>query len=290
MYLINCVHCWNAFTHERFVDLKLFRWSAIAARLPGRTDNEIKNYWNTHIRKRLLRMGIDPVTHTPRFDLLDLSSLLNPSMYNPAHQLELSRLLGLEPLVNSELLRMATDLLSASHHQNPNLPLAQNLSQPNFSHTQEPNTVLSSLQPQIPQSLAQEVPPSTNPSAQFLDEVQLIQANVGQFTNEAHNNMSIQDMLEQARLLEMHQPYDTSAYDSWDPSILQMVNNSDSRGFTGYHDYNLDSVLSTPDSSSTPLNSSSTHINSSVEDERESYCSNMFKFQIPGLLDVSDYM
>ncbi|KAA0052727.1 transcription factor MYB34-like [Cucumis melo var. makuwa] len=36
------------------------KWSAIAARLPGRTDNEIKNYWNTHIRKRLLRMGIDP--------------------------------------------------------------------------------------------------------------------------------------------------------------------------------------------------------------------------------------
>ncbi|KAK3128893.1 hypothetical protein QOZ80_6BG0467910 [Eleusine coracana subsp. coracana] len=41
------------------------RWSKIAARLPGRTDNEIKNHWNTHIRKKLLRMGIDPVTHQP---------------------------------------------------------------------------------------------------------------------------------------------------------------------------------------------------------------------------------
>ncbi|KAG8364641.1 hypothetical protein BUALT_Bualt18G0018500 [Buddleja alternifolia] len=39
------------------------KWSAIAARLPGRTDNEIKNYWNTHIRKRLLRNGIDPVAN-----------------------------------------------------------------------------------------------------------------------------------------------------------------------------------------------------------------------------------
>ncbi|BFG32041.1 hypothetical protein CerSpe_183150 [Prunus speciosa] len=29
------------------------RWSLIAGRLPGRTDNEIKNYWNTHIIKRL---------------------------------------------------------------------------------------------------------------------------------------------------------------------------------------------------------------------------------------------
>ena len=31
----------------------LYRWSAIAARLPGRTDNEIKNVWHTHLKKRL---------------------------------------------------------------------------------------------------------------------------------------------------------------------------------------------------------------------------------------------
>ena len=29
------------------------RWSLIAGRLPGRTDNEIKNYWNTHLSKKL---------------------------------------------------------------------------------------------------------------------------------------------------------------------------------------------------------------------------------------------
>lgn len=41
------------------------RWSLIAGRLPGRTDNEIKNFWNTHLSKKLMMKGIDPKTHKP---------------------------------------------------------------------------------------------------------------------------------------------------------------------------------------------------------------------------------
>ncbi|TMW96425.1 hypothetical protein EJD97_007402 [Solanum chilense] len=41
------------------------RWSAIATYLPSRTDNEIKNYWNSRLKKRLTKMGIDPMTHKP---------------------------------------------------------------------------------------------------------------------------------------------------------------------------------------------------------------------------------
>ncbi|KAI3697696.1 hypothetical protein L6452_30792 [Arctium lappa] len=75
------------------------KWSAIATHLPGRTDNEIKNFWNTHLKKKLLQMGIDPVTHQPRTDHLDIlahlpqllamaannlgaTSLLNPSLFD----------------------------------------------------------------------------------------------------------------------------------------------------------------------------------------------------------------
>ncbi|XP_052479492.1 transcription factor MYB122 isoform X1 [Gossypium raimondii] len=38
------------------------RWAAIARHLPNRTDNEIKNYWNAHLKKRLANMGADQVT------------------------------------------------------------------------------------------------------------------------------------------------------------------------------------------------------------------------------------
>ncbi|KAF7809097.1 transcription factor MYB106-like [Senna tora] len=58
------------------------RWSAIAAHLPKRTDNEIKNYWNTHLKKRLTRLGIDPTTHKPKNDAVNGNS---PHAANLSH-------------------------------------------------------------------------------------------------------------------------------------------------------------------------------------------------------------
>ncbi|AES71860.2 myb transcription factor [Medicago truncatula] len=52
------------------------RWSLIAGRIPGRTDNEIKNYWNTHLSKKLINQGIDPRTHKPLNNPSSSSSII----------------------------------------------------------------------------------------------------------------------------------------------------------------------------------------------------------------------
>ncbi|KAA8530389.1 hypothetical protein F0562_005098 [Nyssa sinensis] len=83
------------------------RWSAIATHLPKRTDNEIKNYWNTHLKKRLAKMGIDPVTHKPKNDALLSSDGQSKNTANLSHmaQWESARLEAEARLVRQSKLR-----------------------------------------------------------------------------------------------------------------------------------------------------------------------------------------
>ncbi|CAJ1940397.1 unnamed protein product [Sphenostylis stenocarpa] len=114
------------------------KWAKIATNLPGRTDNEIKNYWNTNLRKKLLHMGIDPETHRPRTDLnhlMNLSQLLGMSnlgtsinpLANPiglqADVTQLTKLQVLQNMLqllnNTSLINMANPYLLRNQILNP---------------------------------------------------------------------------------------------------------------------------------------------------------------------------
>ncbi|GFZ12867.1 myb domain protein 5 [Actinidia rufa] len=87
------------------------RWSLIAGRIPGRTDNEIKNYWNTHLRKKLINQGIDPTTHKP------LSNNPNPNSDKPSSSSSTSKANQMIP----------------SNPPNPNLVISPSLKNPVIS-------------------------------------------------------------------------------------------------------------------------------------------------------------
>ncbi|XP_061978106.1 transcription factor MYB102-like [Populus nigra] len=289
------------------------KWSAIAARLPGRTDNEIKNYWNTHIRKRLLRMGIDPVTHSPRLDLLDLSSILSSSLYNSSDHMNMSRMLGVQPLVNPGLLRLATSLLSSQRDQTQNFVI-QNGQEEN--HLLNPQVQQSQYESMIHQANiqfqtpGQEMPTcttlTTSPCVTFSNEARIMDPNVDQYQSSTITNFSSPNSqfsthdqwqsngmgsnLAEDYYVPAVSSYNSNGYygsDLMDPSseTSTFISNSSNQNF------GFASVLSTPSSSPTPLNSNSTYINSSsAEDERESYCSNILKFEIPDILDAINFM
>ena len=233
-------------------------------------------------------MGIDPVTHSPRLDLLDLSSILSSSLYNSS-TMNISRFLGVQPLVNPELLRLATSLMS-SNRENPNF-LLQNVQENQLCNAQFTDLI----QPNQIQSSIQEIP-----TCNISNESQLMEPNVQQFPSNitdftSQNSLLISDWQSSGLPSDLSEDYyvpqpSSICYYGSDQTIMEP--SSDNSVFQS-NNFSFASVLSTPSSSPTPLNSNSnsTYINSSsAEDEREiSYGSHMYlKFETPDrFMDVN---
>ncbi|KAL7618211.1 hypothetical protein Lser_V15G04144 [Lactuca serriola] len=118
------------------------KWSSIATHLPGRTDNEIKNYWNTHLKKKLLQMGIDPVTHQPRTDHLDIlanlpqllaiaaNNLGATNLFNPSFDMNLNALMSQSDatqIAKFQLLQNILQVLSTNSTPTNTSSIPQNL-------------------------------------------------------------------------------------------------------------------------------------------------------------------
>ncbi|CAN6168425.1 unnamed protein product [Urochloa humidicola] len=271
------------------------KWSAIAARLPGRTDNEIKNYWNTHIRKRLLRMGIDPVTHAPRLDLLDLSALLKPATacYYPT-QADLDTLRAFEPLASyPDLLRLASTLLSSGS----TAPAAAAA-----TITDQQQLLPWLLQAQMAQAaaMAQQAPPPQQQQADHHHQLMQQQQAACQMPDLVHadpTTVAQQDMaachgmqvpggyvdegLDVPALMQMVQQPDASNLQQWSSTVTSSNNNNNNNNVVG-------SGVSTP--SSSPVAGLNHSFATTYGGAASSDAAALFNMQLSELLDVSDYM
>ncbi|KAF0905090.1 hypothetical protein E2562_000893 [Oryza meyeriana var. granulata] len=281
------------------------KWSAIAARLPGRTDNEIKNYWNTHIRKRLLRMGIDPVTHVPRLDLLDLSSLLKPAAAYYPTQADLDTLRALEPLAGyPDLLRLASTFLpaattgAAAEQAQLLLPW---LLQAQMAQQAAATMAQQQVTPPPPQAAAGEqflqastaacqMPGLVHASPTQQQLAQHPQDHMAATCHGAVQPTSYDNQLDYVPALMQMAPSDASNLQQWSSTVSSSNNNN----------YNVNSGVSTPSSSPAAagqMNSSSTttttyglNARGDVVITADDDAAGLLNMHLSELLDVSDYM
>nr|AYW00900.1 MYB transcription factor [Cenchrus purpureus] len=103
------------------------KWAAIASYLPQRTDNDIKNYWNTHLKKKVKRLQ-QPAADS--FQTPPSNAVTSPNYYSPTsssshhHNLQ-----GLQQPMNSSYPSNTTCTASAPSNNSEAATAVSNLFQ-----------------------------------------------------------------------------------------------------------------------------------------------------------------
>ncbi|CAN6681235.1 unnamed protein product [Malus baccata var. baccata] len=101
------------------------RWSLIAGRLPGRTDNEVKNYWNTHLNKNTSCCpagGKRKGTSMTDYSNHDTNITKKKNKINTSKTSSTATTTADNPMIISSTLRSPKDTNSDHHHQHHEEP------------------------------------------------------------------------------------------------------------------------------------------------------------------------
>ncbi|KAF5751916.1 hypothetical protein HS088_TW02G00935 [Tripterygium wilfordii] len=139
------------------------RWSKIAEHLPGRTDNEIKNYWRTRVQKQARQMNIE--SNSKRF-FDAVRCFWVPRLLQKMEQTSTSSSSSSSLTTQNQMdISPSPNYPAAPMVQNPNLISSEN----SMPAVTSPNTTISadsmaiiSQQPQIPENSKNPLSPSNN--------------------------------------------------------------------------------------------------------------------------------